>query len=94
MSKSSEVLLRSHILDEIEEFVDWANDNGEGPDPYADMPGIWLDELESVPDGQLPVVMLDPRILYADSWSPPILDELLFVHHTAHGWVATDEIDT
>jgi len=94
VSKSSEVLLRSQFLDELEEFVDWARTSGEEPDPFEDLPGVWLDELEDTPNGNLPVVMLDPRVLYADSWSPPLLDELLFVHHSAHGWVGTDEVDT
>jgi hypothetical protein len=91
--KQSEILLRTQILDELQEFVDWACDSEEDEDPYADLPGTWLDELEGNPGVGEPIVVLDPRIFYGDAWSPPLLDELLFVHHSANGWVAPDEIE-
>lgn len=92
--KPSEVLMRTHLLDEFEEALDWAYAPEEGEDPFADLPGVWLDELEEPHDGDKPVVVLDPRVFYSDSNSVPLLDELLFVHHTTHGWVVPDEIES
>jgi hypothetical protein len=83
--------LRAAILHELlaaEELED-----GEVADSlFADVPGIWLDEidgLEETVDLDLssevdePVVVLDPRIYYGDTWAPPLLDELLFGHQLA-----------
>ena len=94
MSKTSEVLLRTHLLDEFEESLDWAFAPEVGEDPFADLPGVWLDELEELHDTDKPVVVLDPRVFYADASPAPLLDELLFVHHTTHGWVVPDEIES
>ncbi len=60
--------------------------------PYNDIQGDWLEALQGLGEkGELmelggeeePVVVLDPRIYYGDTWSPPLLDELFFSHQMA-----------
>ncbi len=83
--------LRAAILHEL--FAAEENEDGEIVDSaFNDIPGVWLDEiegLEELDDLELlsgedePVVVLDPRIYYGDTWAPPLLDELLFGHQLA-----------
>ena len=64
-------------------------------DPYADVPGIWLDELEDAPPKDETVVVLNPAVLYGDTWAPPLLDEMLYAHRAATADdFDFDELDT
>jgi hypothetical protein len=83
--------LRAAILHELF-AVDETEDGEEAGSLFEDVPGIWLDEIESLgeaadldltADVDEPVVVLDPRIYYGDTWAPPLLDELLFGHQLA-----------
>ena len=82
--------LRAAILHEMFAVDDDGDEFSDGESPFADLPGVWLDELESLGElmtaavtGDEPVVVLDPRIYYGDTWAPPLLDELLFGHQCA-----------
>ncbi len=83
--------LRAAILQELFAMEE-TEDGEEIESPFTDIPGVWLDELDGLEeiedlmdlDGvDEPVVVLDPRIYYGDSWAPPILDELFFSHQVA-----------
>ncbi len=80
--------LRAAILHELF-AVEETEDGEEAEELFADVPGIWLDELEGLDgaddldltgDPDEPVVMLDAKVYYGDTWVPPLLDELLFGH--------------
>lgn len=83
--------LRAAILHELF-AAEEAEDGEEIESPFNDIPGVWLDELQGLEEIEElmelggedePVVVLDPRIYYGDTWSPPLLDELFFSHQMA-----------